>query len=65
MKVVFAGAVGAGEAVAAAGDETDAYVFKEELGAVAHGDVAEADHGGFLLPICWPQFGIGCGGPDG
>ena len=40
----FAGAVGAGEAVAAAGDEADADIFKEDLGAVAHGDVADTEH---------------------
>ena len=40
----LAGAVGAGEAVAAAGHEADAHVFEEHLRAVAHGDVADADH---------------------
>ena len=57
----FAGAVGAGESVAAAGDKADADVFKEDLRAVAHGDVADTEHS-FLVPICWPQRGIGCAG---
>ena len=35
----LAGAVGAGEAVAAARGEGDGDILKEELGAVAHGDV--------------------------
>ena len=41
----LAGAVGSGESVAAAGDEADADFFKEDLGAVAHGDVADTEHG--------------------
>ena len=52
----FAGAVGAGEAVAAAGDEADADVFKEDLGAVAHGDVADTEHcgsGSYLRAAAW------------
>ena len=59
----FAGAVGAGEAVAAAGDEADADIFKEDLRAVAHGDVADAEHGwsGSYSVICGPQPGIGIG----
>jgi hypothetical protein len=38
----FAGAVGAGEAVAAAGGERrDGDILEEELGAVAHGDIGD------------------------
>ena len=37
----FAGAVGAGEAVAAAGGEGDGDIFEEELRAVAHGDIGD------------------------
>ena len=33
---------------------------KRTLGAVAHGDVADAEHW-FLVPVCGPQRGIGCG----
>ena len=40
----LAGAVGAGEAVAAAGNEDDADVLEEHLGAVAHADIADTDH---------------------
>ena len=40
----FSGAIRPGEAVAAARSERCADVFKEELGAVAHGDIADADH---------------------
>ena len=40
-KCGLAGTVGAGEAVAATGNEADAYVFEEDLGAVAHGDIAD------------------------
>ena len=54
----FAGAVGAGEAVAAAGDEADADVFKEDLGAVAHGDIADTEHS-FMIPERGPQRGMG------
>ena len=45
----FAGAVGSGEAVAAAGDKGDADVLEEHLRAVAHGDIADTDHS-FLVP---------------
>ncbi len=41
----FAGAVGPGESVAAAGDKADADFFKQDLGAVTHGDVADTEHG--------------------
>ena len=41
----FAGAVGAGKAVAAAGNEADADVLEENLRAVAHGDVGNTEHG--------------------
>jgi len=42
----FAGAVGPGEAVATAGDEADGDFFEENFSAVAHGDVADTEHGG-------------------
>ena len=45
----FAGAVGAGEAVAAAGGKGDGDILEEELRAVAHGDIGDRDHG--VLPI--------------
>ena len=37
----FAGAVGAGEAIASAGGEGDGDILKEELGAVTHGDIGD------------------------
>ncbi len=40
----LAGAVGAGEAVAAAGHKTDADFVEEHLRAVAHADIAATDH---------------------
>jgi hypothetical protein len=40
----LAGAVWAGEPVAAAGDKADADFLEEELIAVAHGDITGAEH---------------------
>ena len=40
----FAGTVGAGQAIATAGRKGDADVFKENLGAVPHGYIADTDH---------------------
>src|SRR6185312_12879150 len=42
----LAGSVGAGETVAAARDEGDGHVFKENFCAVAHAYVADRNHGG-------------------
>src|ERR1017187_10355102 len=65
----LAGAVGAREAVATAGDEADAYIFKEDFGAVAHGDVADTKHDCWflnLIPVAvhGPQVGGGRSGPN-
>ena len=57
----FAGAVGPGESVAAAGDKADADFFKEDLGAVTHGDVADTEHG-VSGSYVGPQRGIGSAG---
>ena len=46
----FAGAVGPGEAVAAALDEGNRDIFEENFCAVAHGDVTDRDHCEVLLP---------------
>ena len=40
----LAGAIGSGQPVAAAGREGGADIFEEHLRAVAHGDIADADH---------------------
>ena len=40
----LAGAVGAGEAVAAASGEGDGDILEEELRAIAHGDIGDRDH---------------------
>jgi len=57
----FAGAVGSGEAVAAAGHKGDAHVLEEHLRAVAHGHIADTDHS-FRVPVCGPRRGIGTAG---
>ncbi len=48
----FAGAVGAGEAVAAASGEGDGDILEEELRAVAHGDIGDRNHQYYFLTIC-------------
>ena len=55
----LAGAVGSGEAVAAAGDEADADVLEEHLRAVAHGYIADTEHccsGSYMWAAVWNRL---------
>ena len=54
--------VGAGEAVAAAGDEIDGDLVEEDLGAVAHGDIGDAEHWIWLPKV---DSGLGRTGAGG
>jgi len=46
----FAGAVGSGDGVAAAGEEGGGYVLEESAGAEAHRDIVDRNHGRKELP---------------